>query len=61
MDNGGTYFDVVLNENYKPVFNGMPEEIREWLKARLDDEEIQKCFVMLGQNLRRVSIADYLK
>lgn len=52
--------DAVLNDKNQPIFYGTSTEIEEWLTARQDDEEVQKSNIMLGHNLRVITIDDYL-
>lgn len=54
------YLDAVITKDYIPVFNGTPEETRQWLRDNHDPEatHIQVC---IGKTLKTVSIADYLK
>jgi hypothetical protein len=53
------YFDAVITDNYVPVFNGTPEETRQWLVDNHDPEatHIQVC---VGATLKVISIAEYL-
>jgi len=55
------YFDAVVNENWDPIFNGTPDEVKKWLLDRPDDEEVQKSRVLLGNTLTSTSIENYLK
>jgi hypothetical protein len=55
------YFDAVLVEGYKPIFNGTPEETKKWLETHKDDVDVQKAEVCLGRTLTYTSIENYLK
>lgn len=54
------YFDAVLNEDYKPIFNGSPNEVKQWLEDNKNDEEVQKSVVCLGRTLTYTSVDNYL-
>ena len=53
-----TYYDAVLDNNMQPVFNGTPQETREWLLQRPDEhKDWQIC---PGYRMRLMTVQDYL-
>lgn len=54
------YFDAVLYDGVNPVFNGTPEETKEWLRNNIKDPDANHLSVCIGQTLATVSVADYL-
>lgn len=53
------YFDAVLTKDCVPVFNGTPEETREWLIAN-HDPEAKHLDVCVGSTLKYMTISEYL-
>lgn len=53
-----TYFDAVLDEKQFPVFNGTPEETKQWL---LDNRDAWNLSVCVGKTLQMVSVQEYMK
>mgnify|MGYP001085184536 CR=1 FL=1 len=54
-----TYFDAVLTDDMKPLCNGSPEEVLEWLEARPQfHDEIQVC---IGRTMKFVTVQEYLE
>lgn len=51
------YFDCVVNIKAEPVFNGTPNEVKEWL---LENEDLGEFKVVVGQTLAFVSVNEYL-
>lgn len=52
------YFDAVLNVDIDPVFNGTPEETRNWLKENPNHPEA--ILVSIGRTNQIVTIEEYL-
>jgi hypothetical protein len=51
------YFDAVLDENRMPVFNGTPDETREFLRTNENNDGLRVC---AGRTLKIMSVEDYL-
>lgn len=54
------YFDVVLHEDMRPVFNGTREETVAWLNANRHDPDFSKLQVVDGRTLNFMSTTEYL-
>ena len=54
------YFDAVLDFNMKPLFNGTPEETKEWLKKQTPEfqDTVRVC---VGYSMQMVTVSEYLK
>ena len=53
------YFDAVLTHDGKPLFNGTPEEVRDWLTGHGTDVS-PTYMVYLGRANRTVPVPEYL-
>lgn len=53
------YFDAVLDENMRPLFNGSAEEVLGWLEARPSLEK--KVRVCIGRDEKTVTVEEYLQ
>lgn len=51
------FFDAVVTKNLEPVFNGTPEQTREWLETT---PEVDHLYVCVGISLAVVPVAKYL-
>lgn len=51
------YFDVVLDKDLKPIFNGTPKDTKKWLKENKIDKGLRVCY---GQTLETVTVEQYL-
>lgn len=52
------YFDAVLSKNMKPLFNGSPEDTKQWLK---DNETRSSDLVCKGDTLELMTVEEYLE
>lgn len=52
------YFDAVLDENMQPLFNGTPEETKEWLEKNETNNSIRVC---IGESLALVTVQEYMR
>lgn len=52
------YIDKVLTKNLVPLFEGSPEETREWLKNNKTDETDVVCD---GYKSKFMTVSDYLE
>lgn len=52
------YFDAVLDKNMQPIFNGTPQETREWLQLNISDNRIDS--ICIGKTMQLVTIKEYL-
>lgn len=52
----GTYFDAVLKEDYTPIFNGTPEQTKEWLRKNPGHKGAWVC---VGKTLEMVHPDEY--
>lgn len=52
------YLDAVLDENLKPIFNGTPEETKEWLKENETDNSVRVC---IGTSMAIVTVPEYMR
>jgi hypothetical protein len=55
---GRLYFDAVLDNDMKPLFNDTPEKTRAWLEER--PELHNKVSVCTGESLHLISVDGYL-
>jgi len=57
---GSIYYDAVLDDNMRPVFNGTQEETVKWLtdSASRFTDTYRVC---VGMTMRLMEISDYLK
>lgn len=55
-----TYFDAVLDDDFAPIFNGTPDETREFLEKHGDDENVKSARVCPGKTLQTMTVPEYL-
>ena len=53
----GMYFDAVLDPDMRPLFNGTPEETREWLEKKSENSSLMIC---VGKTMRMLTPTEYL-
>lgn len=51
------FFDAVITKDAQPVFNGTPDQTREWLQTT---PEVDELFVCVGVSLQVVPVSEYL-
>lgn len=51
-----TYYDAVLDENMNPLFNGTPEDTKEWLEKNKTDNSVRVC---IGESMVLVTVPEY--
>jgi hypothetical protein len=54
------YFDAVLDDRMKPVFNGTPEETEKWLKENPKKLDLSAHKVCYGYSMGVVSVSEYI-
>lgn len=52
------YFDCVIDDQFAPVYNSTPQEVKEWLTTTPDVDHLR---VVYGHSLRTVSVPEYLE
>jgi len=53
------YFDAVLDQQMRPLCNGSPEEVLEWLdRHRNIEDELQVC---VGRTMKLITVEEYLQ
>lgn len=55
------YFDAVLDENMRPLFNGTPEETKEWLEKNEPVKTDNSVRVCIGTSLVIVTVPEYMR
>jgi hypothetical protein len=55
------YFDAVLDDRMMPVFNGTPEETKEWIKKNPTIIAEHDLWVCIGKTLRMMTIKAYME
>lgn len=53
----GMYFDAVLDPDMRPLFNGTPEETREWLE---NESETSSLVICVGKTMKILTPTEYL-
>lgn len=53
-----TYFDAVLDENMQVLFNGTPQDTKEWLEKSKTDSSVRVC---IGESMVLVTIPEYMR
>lgn len=51
------YFDAVLDSQMEPLFNGTPQQVKNWLKKAELDDSMQVC---VGKTLQIITVNEYL-
>lgn len=54
------YFDAVLDDRMKPVFNGTPDETENWLKTNPKKLDLSTHTVCYGYSMDVVKVSEYL-
>ena len=55
------YLDVVLDQNYRPIFNDTPENVRDYLIGIRNTEDVSSLIVVPGENMETKTVNDYLE
>lgn len=53
------YFDAVLDNSMQPIFNGTPDETRNWLLKNPEDHA--DVVVCEGQGMKIMTVSEYLE
>lgn len=57
-----TYFDAVIGSGLEPIFNGTPDETREWLADAIErGVHSDNWRVCIGVSLSLVTVDEYLR
>jgi hypothetical protein len=56
-ENSVTYFDAVLDNDMKVLFNGIPEDTKQWLRENPGMQDFSVC---IGKTMHLVSAREYL-
>lgn len=54
------YFDAVLDENMRPVFNGTPTEVLNWLNENAYAQQRSDWRVCRGKDLKLINTWEYV-
>jgi hypothetical protein len=55
----GAYYDAVVTERLNPIFNGTPDETREWIF--LTGKKNEDLYVVVGRTMDIVPIKTYIE